>query len=418
MSENIVHHERALCGLVIIDPSALDRSEIELGGYQWIDDSCRKLFPIFVSMRRKGEPIGDVRSVAIVAKIIGVSAAEIARLATSDAGMPGQDAYHLSFLTEATERSRIRRIASEIQSRVEDPTVSPEAIQEFISAQLFATAPKALQAKNAGTIMLEVVAQSKDCKPTAAVQTGLRDLDGTIGGLRSGQLVVLAARPSVGKSALAAQIAINAAKEKHNVLFVSLEMTSGETVSRMLATETGLDMRAILDGSLTADGINQAERIAKAYQAIPLMIEDRRGLNIDRLTMLIRSTASRKKLGLIVLDYIGLLAGDKRKPRWESLTDISNQLKTLAQTESIPILALCQLNRESEGEVPKLSHLRDSGSIEQDADVVMLLHRETRNSKETELFIAKNRNGPTGKIKLEYQAAKFEFRSSFSDFTP
>jgi len=259
--------------------------------------------------------------------------------------------------------------------------------------------------------MLAVVSQSKEAKPTASVQTGLLDLDACIGGMRACQMVVLAARPSVGKSALAAQIAINAAKEKHNVLFVSLEMTSSETVSRMLATETGLDMRSIQDGTLTADGINKATRIATAYQSIPLMIEDRRGLNIDRLTMLVRSTAARKKLGLVIIDYLGLITGDKKKPRWESITEISNQLKTLAQTESIPILALCQLNRESEGETPKLSHLRDSGSIEQDADIVMLLHREKRNAREREMFVAKNRNGPIARIDLFYDATKFEFQS-------
>ena len=96
----------------------------------------------------------------------------------------------------------------------------------------------------------------------------------------------------------------------------------------------------------------------------------------------------------------------------ESVLEITSALKTLAQTEQLPILALCQLNRESEGETPKLSHLRDSGSIEQDADIVILLHREKRNAPETELFVAKNRNGPIGKIQLEYEANRFEFRAS------
>ncbi len=413
-SEIQSHHERALVGLILLDPSALDRVEIELGGYQWINDTCRALFPVLVDMRRKGDPIADIRSVALVAKPFGVAAGELGRLVTNDAGMPGQDAYHLGFLTEATERSRLRRIASEIQRRVEDPTVSPDEIQDFVSKQLFATATKATQAKNAGSIMLEVVAQSREQKTTASVKTGIADLDACIGGMRAGQMIVLAARPSVGKSALCAQIAINSAKENNATLFVSLEMTSKETVARALAMETGLDMRTILDGHLTMDGINQAERVAKAYQSIPLLIEDRRGMNIDRLTTLIRSTAARRKLGLVVIDYIGLLPppGHALK-RWELMTEISNGLKTLAQTESIPILALCQLNRESEGEVPKLSHLRDSGSIEQDADIVLLLHREKRNAPETELFVAKNRNGPVGKIDLHFDATRFEFKTSF-----
>ena len=413
MSEKTVHHERALVGLILLDPSAIDRTEIELGSYSWTDDICGKLWPILATMRRAGEPIADTRNVAMRAKpLIGV--AEIARLAT-DAGMMGQDAYHLSFLTESSERSRLRRIAAEIQRCVENPTDRPTDIQEWIAKQLY-MATATTNTRNAGAIMQEVIALSKQKKPTSTIKTGLTTLDNCIGGFRPGQLIVLAARPSVGKSALAAQIAIHAAKESNNVLFVSLEMTATETVSRALAFETGLDMRRILDGDLASHEIHQAEQIATAYKSIPLLIEDRRGLNIDRLAMLIRSTAARKKLGLVVIDYLGLIAGDKRKPRWESITEISNALKTLAQTESIPILALCQLNRDSEGEVPKLSHLRDSGAIEQDADIVLLLHREDRQARNAELFIGKNRNGPIAKCSLEYEAKRFEFRTSFNDF--
>ena len=101
------HHERALTGLILLDPSALDRVEIELGGYAWIDDNCRQLWPVLVGMRRKGEPIADIRNVEIAAKTVGVSAVELGRLATTDAGMVGQDTYHLGFLTEATERFHI-----------------------------------------------------------------------------------------------------------------------------------------------------------------------------------------------------------------------------------------------------------------------------------------------------------------------
>ncbi len=414
MSENLVHHERALVGLALLDPSAIDRTEIELEGYSWTDEVCGKLWPILTTMRRAGEPIADTRNVAMRYNAPGRDNGKIARL-VNDAGFVGQDAYHLGFLTENSERSRLRRIAAEIQNRVANPKNNPNDVKEWITKELYAATTKT-NTKNAGAIMLEVIEQSKHRNPTASVKSGLADLDRCIGGFRPGQLIVLAARPSVGKSALAAQIAIHAAKEMHNVLFVSLEMTSQETVSRALAMETSLDMRRILDGDLASHEIHKAEQIATAYKSIPLLIEDKRGLNIDRLAMLIRSTAARKKLGLVVIDYLGLIAGDKRKPRWESITEISNSLKTLAQTESIPVLALCQLNRDSEGEVPKLSHLRDSGAIEQDADCVLLLHREKRNAVEAELFIAKNRNGPTGKIDLGYQATRFEFRSRFGDF--
>ena len=198
MSEKTVHHERALVGLVLLDPSAIDRTEIELGCYSWTDDVCGKLWPILTDMRRNGEPIADTRNVAMRAKpLIGV--AEIARLAT-DAGMMGQDAYHLSFLTENSERSRLRRIAAEIQRRVENPTDRPTDIQEWIAKQLY-MATATTNTRNAGAIMQEVIALSKQKKPTSTIKTGLTTLDNCIGGFRPGQLIVLAARPSVGKSA-------------------------------------------------------------------------------------------------------------------------------------------------------------------------------------------------------------------------
>lgn len=415
MSEHTTHHERALVGLVLLDPSTIDRTEIELGSYSWTDDICAKLWPILTDMRREGDPIADIRSVAMQAKPVGVSAGEIARLASSDAGLVGQDAYHLSFLMDESNKRRLLRIATEIQRRVEISSEDPDLIQDWITKQLATTSTRT-SAKNAGEIMADVIDQSRNKKTITAIKTGLADLDRCIGGFRPGQLVILAARPSVGKSALAAQIAIHAAKDSHNVLFVSLEMTSQETVARALAMETSLDMRKIIDGKLDSHEITHADRIAQTYKKIPLMIEDKRGLNIDRLSMLIRSTAARSKLGLVCIDYLGLIAGDRKKPRWESVSEISNQLKTIAQTESIPILALCQLSRDSEGEVPKLSHLRDSGSIEQDADIVLLLHRESRTALKSELFVAKNRNGPIARIELCYTANRFEFQGAFNDF--
>jgi replicative DNA helicase len=162
--------------------------------------------------------------------------------------------------------------------------------------------------------------------------------------------------------------------------------------------------------------MHHGKRLALAVRAsvtiVPLRIADRRAMTIDRLSSLIRSETATRKLGLVVIDYLGLITPtDRRKQRWESITEISNQLKSIAQSKCVPILCLSQLNRDSEGEVPKLSHLRDSGAIEQDADIVLLLHREKRSSTVAELFVAKNRNGRTGKIQLDYDAARFQFRT-------
>jgi len=411
-NETTVHHERALVGLCLLDPSTIDRVDIDLGSYHWIDDACKSLWPVITEMRRNDEPVGDIRNVAVRVSS-SLSAAEIAKL-TNDAGMVGQDSYHVGFLNDTTDRSRLRRIASEILKRTEDRNDNPEAIRDWIASQASVSVSSRYRTKSASEHIREIVKQSTELKSKKTIQTGIQTLDSVIGGFRPGQLIILAARPSVGKSALASQFAIEAAKEKHRVLFVSLEMTALETVARLLAMELNFDTQTILNGELASHQVNAALKLADNYKSIPLLIEDRRGMNIERLASIIRSTTAKEKLDMVVIDYLGLIVGDRKKPRWESITEISNQLKTLAQTEKVPILALCQLNRDSEGETPKLSHLRDSGSIEQDADIVLLLHRD-RFEIETELIIAKNRNGAIGKLKLEFNAERFEFRQSVDE---
>jgi replicative DNA helicase len=411
-SETTVHHERALVGLCLLDPSTIDSVEIDLGAYHWIDSACKTLWPVITEMRRNGEPVGDIRNVAVRVSS-SLPTVEIAKI-VNDAGMVGQDSYHVGFLNEITDRSRLRRIASELLRRVEDPNDNPEALRDWIASQGAVSVSARSRTKSATEHIREIVKQSTEPKSRKSIQTGIQVLDNVIGGFRPGQLIILAARPSVGKSALASQFAVDAAKGKHRVLFVSLEMTALETVARILAMELNFDTQTVLNGELASHQVIAALSLADSYQSIPLLIEDRRGMNIERLSSIIRSSAAEEKLDLVVIDYLGLIVGDRRKPRWESFSEISNQLKTLAQTEKIPILALCQLNRESEGETPKLSHLRDSGSIEQDADIVLLLHRD-RFESETELIIAKNRNGAVGKLQLEFNAERFEFRQSVGE---
>jgi replicative DNA helicase len=190
-------------------------------------------------------------------------------------------------------------------------------------------------------------------------------------------------------------------------------MPSIDIVSRVLVAETGVRFSEIMGGTMAPDSIDRCLRTANEYESVPLEMIDQRNLSIERLVGLVRSKANQTKLDLVVVDYLGLLQGDKRKPRWEAITDISHSLKTLALAEDIPVLCLSQLNRESEGEKPRLSHLRDSGSVEQDADVVMLMHRE-RGKPRTELIIAKNRNGNVGSVMLEFEKDKLRFTQSFN----
>jgi replicative DNA helicase len=264
------------------------------------------------------------------------------------------------------------------------------------------------------------------------LHTGFVDLDNQLTGLHGGELIILAARPGVGKTSLAMNIAIHAAAADEKAVAVfSLEMPSAQLVTRMLATEARVDMRKLRGGRLTPNDEEKIAEAASRLHALKLFIDDSGGLSSFDL----RAKARRLKqkhpdLGLIVLDYLQLMhQKGKVESRQLEVAEISRALKQLAKELDLPILALSQLNRKVEerrGGKPMLSDLRESGAIEQDADVVMFIHREDedeeggggppaggRTSTPVELIVAKQRNGPIGSIDLMFlsEYTRFESRS-------
>ena len=255
------------------------------------------------------------------------------------------------------------------------------------------------------------------------VPTGFKGIDNKLSGLQKSDLIILAARPSVGKTSLALDIARNAAM-RHGVPvgIFSLEMSSQQLVDRMLASESKVDAWKLRTGKLTAeeDFGRISEALAELSKA-PIFIDDQPGNNILKMRSVARRLKSEKGLGLIIVDYLQLMSPTQSKNNdnlVQQVTEISRSLKSLARELDVPVLALSQLSRavESRGGKPRLSDLRDSGSIEQDADVVMFIHRdknEDGGGKEnvTEILIEKHRNGPTGRVELYFDAEKSSFKS-------
>lgn len=254
------------------------------------------------------------------------------------------------------------------------------------------------------------------------VPSGFKDIDDKLSGFQKSDLVILAARPSVGKTALALDMARQAAVE-HNIPvgIFSLEMSSQQLVDRMLASQSNVDAwklrtgRGIREDDFTA--IRQSlDKLSKA----PIFIDDQPGNNILKMRSVARRLKNEKGLGLIVVDYLQLITTTKNYDSMvNQVTEISRSLKNLARELDVPVLALSQLSRaiEQRGGRPKLSDLRDSGSIEQDADVVMFIHREDKaksaaESEKTniaEILIEKHRNGATGKVELFFDEKKASF---------
>ncbi|MCR4330333.1 MAG: replicative DNA helicase [Patescibacteria group bacterium] len=252
------------------------------------------------------------------------------------------------------------------------------------------------------------------------VPTGFKALDDHIAGLQKSDLIILAARPSMGKTALALDIARQAAT-LHNIPvgIFSLEMSSQQLVDRMLAADSRVDAWKLRTGKLTTDEEfstirDSLDKLAKA----PIFIDDKPSNTVLGMRSTARRLKSEHGLGLIIVDYLQLMQTSKNYDSMvNQVTEISRSLKALARELEVPVLALSQLSRavESRGGKPRLSDLRDSGSIEQDADMVLFIHREDKYKEDSdrpniaEILIEKHRNGPTGKIDLYFDAKKTTF---------
>jgi replicative DNA helicase len=255
------------------------------------------------------------------------------------------------------------------------------------------------------------------------VPTGFRDMDNILAGLQRSDLIILAARPSMGKTAFALNLAHNVASNtKQPVLVFSLEMSKEQLVDRLLSMESGVDAWALRTGNLTD---NDFERISEAMGALsqaPVYIDDTPGITISELRTKARREAHKQPLGLIVVDYLQLMSGGGKfgggDNRVQEISEISRGLKSVARELNVPLIALSQLSRSVENrnpQIPQLADLRESGSIEQDADIVAFIYREeyynpeTENKGVTDILIKKHRNGATGTVKLRFDKEKQRF---------
>ncbi len=257
------------------------------------------------------------------------------------------------------------------------------------------------------------------------VPTGFQALDDKLSGLQKSDLIILAARPSVGKTSLALDIARQTAVENNvPVGIFSLEMSAQQLVDRMLAAQSNVDAWALRTGRLSKSDENVWTALQDSMNTLakaPIFIDDQPGNNILKMRAVARRLKNEKGLGLIVVDYLQLMMPTQSRNSdnvVQQVTEISRSLKNLARELDVPVLALSQLSRavEQRGGKPKLSDLRDSGSIEQDADVVMFIHREDKGKEEAErtniaeILIEKHRNGATGKVELYFNERKATFQ--------
>ena len=263
------------------------------------------------------------------------------------------------------------------------------------------------------------VAQNRGGEMTG-ISTGFTDLDSYTHGLHPGQLIIVAARPAVGKSTFALDVARNAAvKQNKATIFFSLEMGRAEIAMRMLSAESSIYLQSMRKGTISEGDWTKLAAVRGKINDAPLYIDDSPNMSLVEIRAKCRRLAQQVDLKMVVIDYIQLMSsGKKVESRQQEVSEFSRALKLLAKELRIPVVALSQLNRQAEqakDKRPELSHLRESGSLEQDADVVVLLHREGIYERdhpragEADLILAKQRNGPTGTVVVAFHGQYSRF---------
>ncbi len=309
-----------------------------------------------------------------------------------------------------------------------EETTTPELLQQA-EAELFAVSDQSLKQdlSSLESILtdsfdrLEELHRNKGA--LRGIRTGYRDLDNMTAGLQRSDLIILAARPAMGKTTLVTNLAYNVATiAKQPVLFFSLEMSKEQLVDRMLADASGVDAWNIRTGNLSDEDFSKLSEAMGEMAEAPIYIDDTPGVSVLEMRTKARRIAHEQPLGLIIVDYLQLMQASGRTDgnRVQEVSEISRGLKLIARELNVPVIALSQLSRSVESrevKKPQLSDLRESGSIEQDADIVMFIYREAYYNPETDrknvtdLIIAKHRNGPTGNVELYFHPERLRFMS-------
>ena len=336
--------------------------------------------------------------------------------------------YYAAIVDETSSRRRLMRAGSEVTTLAMQSDLPIEEVVDAAEARVFAVAERQVgDGLVAVGPMLQKALETMEELGTrgselTGLPTGFRDLDKMLAGLQPANLIVVAARPSMGKSALALNIAENVAEGGSPVAIFTLEMSREEVVARLLSSMASVDSARMRTGQLGPELWQKVVREASKLYQMPLYVDDSPGLTVTAIRAKCRRLMRSQGLGLVLVDYMQLMQGPSRsESRQQEIAEISRSLKNLARELHIPVIAVSQLNRaleQRENKRPRLGDLRESGAIEQDADIVMFIYRdEYYNPDKTdslgiaEVNVAKHRSGATGNVMMTFAAEFTRFRN-------
>lgn len=424
-----VEVEQQILGAMLISSQAVALGLSLLQGEMFYHAPHRLIFAACAALFEQESPIDQA---TLCEKLKGMAYLEqaggvvyVASLAAEVATAANLE-YHARIVQDRYVRRQMQEVGSTLRQGAAD--LSRESAEIASSAD--AVLGELLSGKSDGLVLIEKILPalfseieeaSKNPEAMIGLSTGLQAIDSRLCGLQPAELTILAARPSVGKTALALQIAqhIGAShSDKGDVVFFSVEMPRKAIVTRMLSNRTGIEYNRLRTGRLEDQDWLSLIREVGPLARIPLHIDDTGGLSILEARARLRLLSRKRKIALVVVDYLQLMSG-KGDNREQEISAISRGLKAAAKEINAPVLALSQMNRAIESrasKMPQLSDLRESGSLEQDADGVIFLSDSTRSDEnpQIEMSIAKSRNGPKGSFFLHYEPQFFRF----SDLAP
>lgn len=426
--------EASLLGAILIDTDAIVKIADSVSPEDFYDERHRRIYEAIQQLYEKHSPI-DVLTLSDQLKASGLldmtgGAAYLTEL-TNFVPTAAHAEQYAHIVAQKAMRRRLIKASQDIVGMGYDEAQSLQQLIEEAEARLFEVSQKHI--KQDITSLETILAESfdrldelhKDKGKLRGIPTGFKDLDNILAGLQRSDLFILAARPSMGKTAFALNLAHNVAlKASEPVLLFSLEMSKEQLVDRMLAMESGVDAWALRTGNLTDADFEKIGRAMGSLSEAQIYIDDTPGITVSDLRTKARREAHQRPLGLIIVDYLQLMSGGARftgeSNRVQEISEISRGLKGIARELNVPLIALSQLSRSVESrspQIPQLADLRESGSIEQDADVVAFIYREEYYNPETDrknitdILIKKHRNGPTGGVELYFDREKQRFRS-------
>jgi len=427
--------EKSVLGSILLLPAVFDEVALILRPSDFYDDANRCLYEHLLQMHDTGQSIDPMllverlRSGDQYESIGGASyLAEIGQIVPTAAHAE----YYARIVADKAVLRSLVHAGTDIVHDAFDPTLETRSAlsraEEKVFSILESRGSKDLSSINEvlHESLERIDARLDQQHAFGGLESGFDDYDQLTGGLQNSELIILAARPSMGKTALAMNITEHVAFQlRAPVLFVSLEMSALELGDRLLCSVAEVNGHRLRNGTITSDERRKLVRCASELSEAPLYIDDSPSRTMTEIAANARLLKRRENLSLIVIDYLQLIDPDNsRDPRQEQVAKIARRLKGLARELSVPVLCLAQLNRQVEASrdnKPQLSHLRESGAIEQDADVVMFIHRDEyyqtnpeereRVRGEADLLIRKQRNGPTGEIKLAWLHDFTRFRN-------